>query len=53
MTAVAQSANRYLERPAPSSLADVIVRLRHRLGLVVGVGTRDADGSVSVLGSVP
>jgi gas vesicle structural protein len=39
MTAVAQSRNRYLERPAPSSLADVIDTILDK-GLVIDIYVR-------------
>jgi hypothetical protein len=44
MTAVAQSRNRYLDRPAPSSLADVIETILDK-GMVI-----DIYGRVSLVG---
>jgi gas vesicle structural protein len=48
MTAVAQSGNRYLDRPAPSSLADVIDTILDK-GLVIDIYARVSLVGIEIL----
>ena len=48
MTAVTPSSNRYLERPAPSSLADVVDVITDQ-GMVIDIWSRMSFAGVEIL----